>query len=263
MQYKNTHKTYGISPGDFKILNLLTKNSVEDLANTATKISEILKIPRTTILFRLKDLETRKIVESNKTCKGRFWSVTNIGKNILTETEKENLKVESVNSLDSIIQIFESVLQSKSNERLYVIEPSLQVLNYTIKTNAENYVKLNKKILELFKSNDHISEAVSGESALENLKNLDKETLKSMWGRATIITLVPDECVTFTDYIIVYFGKVYFMDFINEKAIIVNDVNFAESMKSIIKNLQKFGKVINLNEEIKKILMQKFDFKIN
>jgi predicted transcriptional regulator len=260
MQYKNSHKTYGINQTDFKILSFLNKNL--DKIN-AIKIAENLKIPRTTILFRLKNLQERKLVESEKGKKERFWNISNVGKNILLQNQTEEIKIESINDFDSIINSFQSILQNKSNERIYGIEPSSQVLNYSQKINNENYIKLSKKILELFKSNDHISEVISGELALKNIQNLDKEILKSMWGRATIITLIPDEYITFTDYIIVYFGKVYFFDLINEKGIIVNDQNFANSMKAMIKNLQKFGKVINLNEEIKKILLQKYNFKID
>ncbi len=253
MHYTNNLKTLGIEEKDFKILKFLFENE-ENPDNTSSILSRMIDLPRTSVSFRLDNLEKRFLVKNKKGNKERFWSLTQQAKNILRKESKEKIHIEKVEGLGNLVKVFESILENKNNERIYVIEPSGQVEKYQNKVKQGELLKINLKLLDLFKNKEHISETVTGEKSLEVLKTVPKEILKEMWGRATIINLVSDEYLSFSDYILVYFGKVYFLNLAKETGIIVSDKNFAESIKNTIINLTKFGRKINLNEYIKKLL---------
>lgn len=252
MQYKNSYKKLKINKKDFRILALLLK--YEDCTHLLfpTFIASEINIPRTTVEFRLKELSSRGFCESAKKGRERIWNITNSAKQILLQEQAEVSKIENVFGIENIYTLLENTLNKKGVGRIYAVEPSSQVENYHYKNLAMKLAQV--KLLQLFKDNEHISETVTGENVLKIIHKLPTKVLKEMYGRVTFINIVPDKYISFKEYIICYLGKTFFIDFQNDKCIIVSDKSFTDSIISVIINLQVFGKRINLNEEIKKIL---------
>lgn len=252
MQYKNSYKKLKINEKDFKILSLLLKYENSTKLLFPTLIASEINIPRTTVEFRLKELKSRGFCESKKEGRERIWNITNSAKQILLQEQAEASKIENIFGIENIYTLLENALNKKGVGRIYAIEPSSQVENYHYKNLTTKLAQI--KLLQLFKDNEHISETVTGEKVVSIIHKLPTKVLKEMHGRVTIINVVPDKYISFREYIICYLDKTFFIDFQNDKCIIVTDKSFTESIISIIKNLQIFGKRINLNEEIRKIL---------
>ena len=144
-------------------------------------------------------------------------------------------------------------MEDKSGERIYFIEPYYQTEKF-ISSIEQNTIS---KIAELFKKRKNISIGISSVKNIKLLENYGKKTLQNMLGRMTIVYTIPDEYLNFKDMILVYKDFVYIFNFDKKSVAEIKSSSFAESLKSIISALQNFGKKIDLNEQIRRVLKSK------
>ncbi len=247
MKYTKKIKNMGISNKDFKILNTLNSCGESSILPLATKI----KMPRTTVSFRLQKLFKKEWVEKIKVKNHPEWRVSNNFKGlILGELVSKEFMVTHYSGAINIEKVFADMLKNKSEERIYFIEPNQQIKKFISDTNSGFFTD----VINLLKLKKHISEGVSSEKNLEILNGYNKKMLKNMISKMSIIYVIPDKYLSFDDNIIIHKNFVYLFNFYKNSVTKIESESFAKSIKSIIIALQNFGKKIDLNQYIREIL---------
>lgn len=237
----------GISRLEFKILVVLQKLNTAKVSALALKTD----ISRTTVSFRLNKLKLRELVERVKVGGHYEWRVTDrFNRLVLKEKSNIGLSVKSYQGSEDFKNVLTDIIKKSSKHKIYLIEPYIQTKEHEAHIDSESLSTLT----QLFKECENISEGVSSEKNLELIKEYDKEVLKEMVGRMTVIHFIPDEYISFKEIVVVCDDFVYMIDFTKETVTEIQNKSFAESLISLTQTLQKFGKKIDLNGYIKNLV---------
>ncbi len=247
MRSTNETKRLGLTAADVKIITTLHKYGQTNPTELSIHLGSI---PRTTITYRLSLLLERGWVERVR-AGGHFeWQCSEAALRLVNENLVNNEITFNHYPLEQISKLFEALFKDTSGERIYFLEPSTATVS--LHTNLGNEF-INKMAL-LFKAGKNISEGVTSDALLGYIKKYDQQTLREMHGRMVVMHIVPDELLRFEDMFVVYKDLVYIINPQKDHVTEVRDVSFAHSMRATIQALQHFGKKINLNEEIEKLL---------
>ena len=247
MRSTNVTKRLGLSPVDVKVITALHKHGQASPTELAIRIESV---PRTTISYRLKLLLDREWVEQVKVG-GRFeWRCSKSALQLVNENLINDEITFNHYPLEEVTRLFEVLFKDSSGDRIYFLEPTASTTS--LHANLGN--DFLKKMALLFKTGKNISEGVTSDALIEYLKEYSKQTLQEMHGRMVVMHVVPDELLRFEDTFVVYKDRVYIINPQRDHVTEVKDIAFAHSMKSTIQALQFFGKKINLNAEIEKLL---------
>ncbi len=250
MRYTKRIKNLGISKKDFKILFALSKVGKSKVLTLAKQIG----MQRTSVSFRLRKMSERELVKREQVAGHFEWTLGDYAKSIiLREKDNNTFKVTNYYLPKNINSVITKILEDKTGERIYFIEPYYQTMKYIYSIEQD----IISTIAELFKKRKNISIGVSSVKNIKLLKNYDKKTLENMLGRMTIVYTIPDEYLNFEDMVIVYKDFVYIFNFNKNSINEIRSSSFAELMKSVILALQNFGEKIDLNEHIRSILKVK------
>ena len=237
----------GISLREFTLL----KHLIEASSLKTLPLSKLADIPRTTVAYLLKKMETRDLVRHITINNHQEWRVSlELKKLLLREMTSEEFSSAYYHNIEHIEKILENILKDSSQERIYFIEPYVQTQKYL------SYISHKEQlhISELFQKHHNISEGISSEKNLVLLHTYNTTLLKNMSKRMAIIYVVPDEDLCFEEMIIVYKDMVYTFNFNVPFALEIKNQPLANSMKSLIKALRKYGRKINTLQYIQEIL---------
>jgi hypothetical protein len=110
-----------------------------------------------------------------------------------------------------------------------------------------------KKIHQQQKKNKIILEGVTSQGAWNNLNNQTGELIRSHFGRATILYVVPDNLINF-DLDIIFANKtLYFMNPRQGTCICIKNQSLYNALMKFLEIYKIFGKKIDLNAHIKEL----------
>lgn len=247
MRSTNETKRLGLSSIDVKIITALHKRGLTKPVDLAIVINDV---PRTTLTYRLTLLLARGWVEKKKVAGHFEWCCSQAARELVNDTLVTNELIVAHHPLNQVPHILEALFKDSSNERIYFLEPTVA----TASVHQEFGNDFLTKMALLFKAGKNISEGVTSDALLGYLKHYSQKTLKEMHGRMVVIHLVPDDLLHFEDMFIVYRDSVYIINPKKDHVTQVKDASFAASIKTTIQALQYFGKKIDLNSEIEKLL---------
>ncbi len=251
----------GLKRPEKKIINILsTKRS----GLTVTALSALANEPRTTVGFYLNKLRHRGWTEKT----GRFgfsypvWHLTdkNEIRKITGGIFADFGKAESATGLvkietgeEKILAAYEQIMVAQKAERVYVIQGKRALLA-AAKNLPTEFVE---KAHAVQKQKPIILEGVTAEACLPVLKNMTLRWLKSHWGRATIIHLVPDEFMDFDAEFFIFKNKVLVIQPAAEKTFTILDENVAHAFQLLTEFIERQTAKVNLNDYIGNLIAEK------
>jgi DNA-binding Lrp family transcriptional regulator len=250
MRYTAKIARHGISEKDFRIIDLLNSKETTKILPLAEELS----LPRTSVSFRLKEMQKRELVKQTKVMNHQEWTLTSHTKELLLDwSQKDKFKANRYLTPENVLQTIKHIINDKSRERLYFIEPYQQTRSFAFGIKTKDKID----IATLFRQKKLISEGVTSEKNFELLETYDTSVLISMEGRMTIVHVVPDEYLKFEEAIFVYKNTVYSIDFDRQSVIEIVSPPLARSMKSVILALRDSGKKIDLNQYIRDVIKKR------
>lgn len=236
----------GLTKREGVILSYLSRVEKERVST----IARVVDLPRTTVHFLLKKLESRTLVVRRRIGKHYEWA---LGSPVTPFGELTKNFVHVVQGVENFKEIYHSFASLGNGERLFVFQGTLSAERALAHLSNEFFSSIHTSL----KKRRIIIEGVTGESTLALFKKLPTELLESHWGRATIIYTLPDEYTSFDADIFSVRDRLYIFNFEQELAVIIENPAITEAVYSLIALATLTGKRVDLNGYIKEILEQR------
>ncbi len=261
---------YGFSPKESKIyIGLLKLGKVR-----VSELAREIKLPRTSLYLPLEELEKHGFINKIRIGNRSFWEA-NSPKSILRHMKEntsglqmllpnlENLAFSNKKTDGSELLFYKSkkglelansmIFKLKSNERVYSIQGSRTVEFQKQKFSTNEIIEWQTAL----KKSNVIGEAIVGEDVLDSIKGLDINALNAHLDRKMIAYLLPKQMMDFDAQIMVFRSTVIIMVFEKDLAIVINNKDITQVFINLIKIAESFGRKVDLNAEIGKIIENK------
>lgn len=244
MSEKQRQRALALGEREINILEYLNRVEKERVIT----ISRITDIPRTTVLFLLKNLEKRGLVNKLLVGKHYEWAIDR------SQTESFGLfgeqTVEVHFGIKNFEKVYESITRLSSGERIFVFQGNKSAQAALTRISSDFFSRMHA----FLKKRKIIIEGVTGESLLNLFESLPSESLRSHWGRATIVRVVPDEYINFDTDIFSTKHKLYIFNFEKEIVVTINDPSITKAFHSLIVFMFEKSRQVDLNGHIRAIL---------
>ena len=241
---------------------------------SVSKLSRKADVPRTTVYSALLRLKERGFVRRVRKGQRSLWKLKKISniKNIVEDgiehltPEDEISRKGIVGGVDAkevgigvyrgkrqILKAYEKMFELGKAERFFVVQGNESVKN-TMKNIDKQYLF---SFRDRFRKAHIIMEAFSGEFVMKALKALPKEELKSHSDRMLIATLIEDEFMDFGLDLVVIKDQMLLIDVKREVVVSIRNHEIANMVHCFCQFFQKYGRHINYNKEVKKMIEDK------
>ncbi|MEI6553794.1 MAG: hypothetical protein WCO09_04440 [bacterium] len=220
-----------------KVLDAIKKDS----QNTST-IAHKIKLPRTTVEYTLRTLESQNMVTSKKIGKATVWS---------TKNKSLDSHVSVIHGIPKIISAFESAVNKRKLE-VIVIESDETVKIFEKKQYHELFRDLNKK----FQQKNALVYILFHEETIRRMYKMKKagkiqpQTILQLMNRAMSSHILPDHLFNLNMHIAAIGENVFFTDFANESCTQIRNKELATFFKHLFEFVSRTESKMN----IKKIL---------
>lgn len=236
----------GLTKREGVILSYLSRVEKERVST----IARVVDLPRTTVHFLLKKLESRTLVVRRRIGKHYEWA---LGSPVTPFGELSKNFVRVVQGVKNFKEIYRSFASLGNGERLFVFQGTLSAERALTHLSNDFFSSIHTAL----KKRRIIIEGVTGESTLALFQKLPTELLESHWGRATIVYTIPDEYARIDADIFSVKNRLYIFNFEQEFALIVENPAITEAVYSLIMLATHTGTRVDLNGYIKEILEQR------
>lgn len=213
------------------------------------------RIPRTTVHFLLGKLQKRKLVRECKVRGHYEWELDTTSSSILNALNSDVVTIQ--HGLRNFEKLYESFAHLSEGEPLFALQG-----NQSARTVLKHMQKSNDFLLKIHKSVKRrkvIVKGIMGENTLDLFKKLDTKSLKSHWGRATIVHIIPDKYALFNADVYSIKNKLYLFNHTDELVIIISDKITASAVHALLTFMLDHSERINLNDHIQNILNSRND----
>lgn len=258
---RETSDVLGLTPLDRTVLRAL---ECAPGPRSVSALSRDLKIPRTTVAFTLSGLHARSLAKRIPVKGHREWvigdatRITSALSPLLSSFSKEAqlgqindalVGIEAYRGVRRIEHACERILNLVEGERVYCIQGTLAAV-LSIKKIAPAFLL---QFHAGLKKRGIIMEGCSGESALSLFHSLSDRELASHQGRATVVSVFPDEYMTH-DADIFAFENVSLVVFWKEEiALVIRYAPLVAVLRSLVSLLSVVGRKVDLNKHIEHI----------
>jgi predicted transcriptional regulator len=241
---KKFPKALGLEKREVTILNHLY--GVE-LA-TVTAISEAAGIPRTTTHFLLMKLLERGLVKKEKVRGHYEWTFNSEAMDSFGVAPESEVDVQF--GLSNFKRVYKQLANLSQGGRILAFQGNQSAQAALTKLSGEFLSKLHTSI----KKQKIVIEGIMGDGTFDLFEELDSDSLRSHWGRATIVHVVPDEYVSFDADIFSVKDRLYMFNFEKEIAITITNPAITSAFHSLLSFMFENSRRIDLNEHIKSVL---------
>ncbi|MDO8575464.1 MAG: hypothetical protein Q7R78_02060 [bacterium] len=157
--------------------------------------------------------------------------------------------------MQEIVKEFMKILHLSSGERVYSIQGA--GISHTV------LEKIDTKFLSFFhhaiKKQKIIIEGVISQSVFKIFNKMTLSQISSHLDRLTIVYILPDELIDFPLDIFIFRDHVLLVDYETERLVHIEDRSLIMTYKALLNIAEMFGKKIDLNLYLNKILKTKKD----
>lgn len=247
-----TLEALGLSTNEHLVLNVLQQAT---LAQKISKIAIQAKLPQSTTSFILKKLEKRKLATRIKHNNHFRWKYRK-NLDVVEKGDEESFKNTFINviaGMQDIMKEFLKILELASGERLYSIQGAgiseviLKKIDIKFLSFFHNAVKQQKIIIE----------GVVSQSVLKLFDKMNVGQISSHLDRLTIVYVLPDELINFPLDIFIFRDHILLVDYETERLVHIEDSALAMTYKALFNIAETYGKKIDLNLYLNKLLKTK------
>ncbi len=237
---KQEQKKYGLSQIDSKLLETLAQKGML----TSSQLSLIVRVPRTTISFRLQKLCSRGFCAKIKKQNLAFWILNDKVFEGGTHADEGTMVYQGVQELHRVMNTLAS---QPIHGRVYIFEPRQQTEWFIKNIHKDLYAEVSKNI----RKNSVIVEALVSVGIKNLLPTIDPKTRSAMFGRMTIAYAVEDTILNLNKNIIIINDEVYIFDWKTITLNVIKNLSVAETYRSFFESYKSFGKKIDFNVLLK------------
>lgn len=249
-----TLEALGLSKNEHIVLNILQQLT---LAQKISKIAIQAKLPQSTTAFILRKLENRKLVNRVKYNNHFRWKYRKNLDVVEKGSEElfQNTFINVITGVKDIMKEFMKILELASGERLYSIQGagiSPIILE-----------KIDSKFISFFhhaiKKQKIIIEGVISQSIFKIFDKMTAGQIYSHLDRLTIVYVLPDELINFPLDVFIFRDHVLLVDYETERLVHIEDSALVMTYKALFNIAETYGKKIDLNLYLNKLLKNKRD----
>ena len=269
---KENLRAFDLTDAEMQILLALAEPDVGSISVSA--LSRRADVPRTTVYSALVRLKDRGFVRRVHKGRRTIWKISSSDKieHVVTEglehlgVEADVYEEEIVGGIDAveigitvyrgkrqILKAYEQMLKLSKAERVFAIQG-----NKSAEIMAKN---LDKSYLldfhNTFKRKQIIMEGFNGEYVFKLLKKLSIDELKSHADRMLIGTILEDPFMDFDLDVLVMRDVILLVNIKTETVVMIKNRPIVDMIHKFCLLFQEYGRQINYNREIWKIIEQK------
>ncbi len=232
----------GLTKYDRKILE-----AISGVAKQISTISRITKLPRTSLLYRLRGLEKRKLVMPVKNGKFTHWK----SKLPLLLPKILNQGVTVLKGKNELFSVFEKIVELPRNSRVYGIQPDKSIVQAINKNSLEELLKINKVI----KDKKLIFEGIVHEKSVDTLiSELGKQKagviFDSFIGRLEDYAKIPDDFANVESEIYIFNGSAYILNWSKEIGLEIHDPSMVSLLLAMFSCVKELGQRYSQNQKM-------------
>lgn len=246
---KKFSKTFGLNSRESALLKHLFTAETE----TVSKISRATSIPRTTVHFLLKKLAERGLARKERVEGHYEWSLDSSATHLFTIPKTDIVDIQF--GLSNFKRLYKRLSESPRGERIVAFQGNQSAQIALAELSNEFFSRMH----ESMKKRKIVIEGVIGESTLSLFEKLTSSSLRSHWGRATIVHVVPDHYISFDADIFSVKDKLFLFNFEKEIAITITNPAITSAFHSLLTFMLEHSEQINLNDHIQNILDSRSD----
>jgi hypothetical protein len=265
--WQKTHmNVFGLDRDMFAILR-----ACANTPQSISSIARISKLPRTSLLYKVRKLERRGMMRNASEGKRKMWQSVSFDEfrdthaAVLTTFHDEGTvsipvtpetSISIYRGASNLLKVFEKIGKLHQNERLHAIQPDSSFQSAMRKYPLDDILRLNKKI----KDKKLIIEGIVHEKAVENtIKNLGRKKAEAIFktfiGRLEDYVAIPDDFLDIHSEIYAFRDNVVIMSPEKEIAVEIIDKDLSEMIKTMLMSLKEhIGRRYSQNERMEKFM---------
>jgi predicted transcriptional regulator len=247
-----------IQPEISRILGLTKQENkimwaISDMAKHISDIARITKLPRTSLLYILKNLEKRNLVRSLKNKKYTYWKSNTINAFRMLKNTASEIVVH--NGVPAMTTIFDRLINQPRNSRIKGIQPD-KSLKFALK-------KFDSKILNTLNSairdNKFIMEGIVHEKSVNNMisdlgHKKAKQVFDSFVGRLEDYVKIPDDFADVESEMYIFGGSAYIFNWNKEIALEINNKDMVALLDAMFSCVKELGTRYSQNKKMEATL---------
>lgn len=244
----------GLSPKEHAVLVVLQQ---QPLAHKTVKVAKEADLPYATAGFVLRKLEKRKLVRRVRSGNHFEWVYRRNIEMIegISKSSGQGSFFLVVSGMVNIIKELTKILELAPTERFYSIQGA--GISKTILKKMD--MKFMSRIHDEIRRRKIIIEGVVAESVFNLFQKMNRGELESHLDRMTVAYILPDELIKFPLDIFMFRERVLLVDYEAERLVRVDDSALSQAFKSLFYIAEQYGKKVDLNDYIRKLLDKKSD----
>ncbi len=228
-------------------------SAISDMAKQISTIARLTKLPRTSLLYILKNLEKRNLVKPIKINKHKYWKSNTINAFRMLRNATPEIIVH--NGIPEILNIFERLANQPFNSRIRAIQPDNSIKYALRKVPVKFLYSINTAI----KDNKYIFEGIVHEKSVSTIiselgRSDAKKIYNSFIGRLEDYVKIPSDFANVESEIYIFGASAYIINWNREIGLEINNKDIVELLIAMFSCVKELGTRYNQYKEMEATL---------